>query len=565
MNMIVEAKKIFMFEHPKNRIIKYRFLKLLVLCCCFFMIIPSYSQNNVRGIVTNQDNKMLDYFTATLRNPVDSTLLVGGSFVDGFFELDLQKSRKCLLTVSFTGYQEYSRLIDFTREDSIQLDTIKLKPVRIEEVVVKGKRPVYKEKDGRYIMNVQSTSLSKLGTGYDVLQRAPGVLVNHNKNIRVFGRGKPTIFINGREIQSKNKLETLSSEKIKQVEVIRNPSAQYGANVTAVIKIKTRKTGRDLLNLEIKNKSRLSKRYSNISGIRINNRAGKFRNYLSYQFEESNSEDSVNSYLNNYRADYIQTMESTGSNNTTDHTLFLGSKYNPDSTTTFSLQYHLDHYQYDWMGNQRVTLQKSDVTKRFINQEGKDKQIDHHLTSFFKRTFREDRSLFVIFDYSDISEESISYIDERPVYAETFTESIVESESDGQVITLKSNYKTQLFDWVNTQLGIKLSQIKTSGVSVNKIGTRDKYLYEPYDIIDKIGASFVTLEKKYNKMTISSGVRLEYTKSNVHSNQQEVIDSCYFHLFPSAKFNYDLSDNLNLSLHYARNIDRPSFSELNPH
>lgn len=62
------------------------------------------------------------------------------------------------------------------------------------------------------------------------------MLTGSNGNFSVFGRGDAIIYINGRLVRNSNEVGQLASSDIKEVQVINNPGAQYGADVNAVIK-----------------------------------------------------------------------------------------------------------------------------------------------------------------------------------------------------------------------------------------------------------------------------------------------------------------------------------------
>lgn len=57
---------------------------------------------------------------------------------------------------------------------------------------------------------------------------------------QLLGKGAPLIYINGRRMRDSSELEMLTSEELRTVEIITNPSSKYGSDVTSVILIKTR-------------------------------------------------------------------------------------------------------------------------------------------------------------------------------------------------------------------------------------------------------------------------------------------------------------------------------------
>lgn len=91
------------------------------------------------------------------------------------------------------------------------------------------------------VTEVTGTALEKAGTAEQMLDKIPNV-TSKDGEINVFGRGTPEIYVNGRKLLDNSELDRLSAENIKSVEVVNNPGARYGAEVTSVIRIITMKT-----------------------------------------------------------------------------------------------------------------------------------------------------------------------------------------------------------------------------------------------------------------------------------------------------------------------------------
>ncbi|MDO4496626.1 MAG: outer membrane beta-barrel family protein [Bacteroidales bacterium] len=88
------------------------------------------------------------------------------------------------------------------------------------------------------VTRIVGSPLSNAGTAADALARVPG-LFRRNGEIEVIGKGAPIYYINGRKVTDLTELQRLSSQEIKEVEVINTPGAQYDAQVNAVVRIKT--------------------------------------------------------------------------------------------------------------------------------------------------------------------------------------------------------------------------------------------------------------------------------------------------------------------------------------
>ena len=120
----------------------------------------------------------------------------------------------------------------------------------LQEVVVKGNLPNTRLKGNAMITRIQGTPLSDAGTLGEMLVKVPG-MTGTEETPEVLGKGAPHIYINGRLMRDNSELKRLRSEKIRDVEVINNPGAQYDATVRAVVRIRTVRQQGDGLSLDL--------------------------------------------------------------------------------------------------------------------------------------------------------------------------------------------------------------------------------------------------------------------------------------------------------------------------
>jgi len=123
------------------------------------------------------------------------------------------------------------------------------KLMALQEVVIKGGLPNTRLKAGAMITRIEGTPLAQSGTLGEMLVKVPG-MTGTDEAPEVLGKGSPLIYINGRKMRDASELKRLHSEDIRDVEVINNPSAQYDAQVRAVVRIRTRKQQGDGLSLD---------------------------------------------------------------------------------------------------------------------------------------------------------------------------------------------------------------------------------------------------------------------------------------------------------------------------
>lgn len=109
----------------------------------------------------------------------------------------------------------------------------------LDEVVVTAQRKYTKPTARGLKVSMSGNPLSKIGSATDAIMQMP-LIDGSAGSISVLGKGAPVIYINGRKMMSSFELSTLKSSDLASVEIITNPSAEYGSDVSAVILIKTK-------------------------------------------------------------------------------------------------------------------------------------------------------------------------------------------------------------------------------------------------------------------------------------------------------------------------------------
>lgn len=191
---------------------------------------------NVSGIIVDEQGMPIGFTNIVALTLPDSAFVAGAiSQEDGIFSFNVEEKGQ-LLRFTSIGYDTYYAL---RKSD---MGTINLQPSTemLSEVVVKGTLPKTRMKGDAMVTGVAGTVLEKAGSMEQLLDRIPNV-TSYGGAIEVFGRGTPEIYINGRKMTDAMELERLSSDNIKNVEVITNPGARYSASVKSVIRITTKR------------------------------------------------------------------------------------------------------------------------------------------------------------------------------------------------------------------------------------------------------------------------------------------------------------------------------------
>lgn len=210
--------------------------RTLITFLCFSAITPMMAQD-IKGKIVDEKGEPLAFANVVLLNRQDSAFVKGVvSGEDGHFAID-SPCNNGIIKVSSVGYKTVWK--DCVGENAGVIKML-VDSKMLGEVVVKSSLPKTLLKNGGMTTIVVGSVLEKAGTIEHLLDRIPNVSAQ-NGNIKVFGRGEPIIYINGRQMRDRSELDRLSSDNIKSVEVISNPGARYAASTKAVIRITTKK------------------------------------------------------------------------------------------------------------------------------------------------------------------------------------------------------------------------------------------------------------------------------------------------------------------------------------
>ena len=180
-------------------------MRSLILSTVFIFIILSAKAQNINGNIINQKQQAIAGATVSLLLAKDSSLLQTAiSNSTGDFNFIYVDSVPLLVSVSHIGYTE--QIVKIQQQKNIII-TIAQNPVSLAQVVVIAKKPMIEVKLDKVVFNVEN-SINAIGnTGFDLLRKSPGVVIDNNDNISLSGNavaiyidGKPTP-LSGKELE----------------------------------------------------------------------------------------------------------------------------------------------------------------------------------------------------------------------------------------------------------------------------------------------------------------------------------------------------------------------------
>ena len=273
----------------------------------FSFTIVSYSQGDgmIAGSVKDADENPVGYASVVLYTAADS-IIVKMELTDdnGNFEFINIPDSKYWIEVSYVGLPNY-KTESFDLKGNVDLPPIQMQPPtnELEEVTVTAQRPLLEVKPDKMVFNVENSVNAVGSDAFELLRKAPGVVVDNNDNINLLGKSGVLIYIDGKQSPLQGDqlvayLKSMQATEIDNIEIITNPSAKYDAEGSAgIINIRLKKDKGLGANANI-NLGFSQGEYAQYNGsITSNYKAKKYNVYGNYGYNNGES----GNYMDLYR------------------------------------------------------------------------------------------------------------------------------------------------------------------------------------------------------------------------------------------------------------------------
>ncbi len=464
-------------------------------------------------------------------------------------------------------------------------------------VTVTAQKPFVETKIDRTVVNVDESPTSVGATALDILEKSPGIMVNHDGLISLRGKEGVIVMMDGKQTflspaDLTNLLRNTPASALDQIEIMTNPSSKFdAAGNSGIINIKTKK-GRaagfngsvmigattSIYNLDGKTLF-IPKSQNSINFNYRKNKINFFGNYNPNFFRGRNTMHFDTRFLNNDK-------ELTGYGTTDtrfifrgdNHTLKLGLDVFANKKNVFGVVVS----GFTFLGRPKPT-----TVADLFSATG---QLENRLVSFTENQFRfknftgnanwkhnfdsVGKELTMDFDYVKYSSETdmvltTNYYDGNlQSTGRTFLKGNLPSEID--IYSFKTDFVMPVKDG-RFEAGVKISYVNNDNL-VDYERSFDEQTWERDNIRsnhfiykENINAGYVTYNKKIKKWTVQGGLRVENTIGEGHqiiSNTKFRRDTTNF--FPTAFVSYALSDKNTFTVNYGRRITRPNYQDLNP-
>lgn len=543
-----------------NTLMKKNLFTLILSSISLF----SFTQNQyISGtIVDSGTQEAMPFCKLTLKqDTVVSAFAV--SDMNGYFELPATYGNYDL-SIKFIGYTTDSMAIE-VRNKNIFLGNINLEQnsSTLNTVEVKGSiRDVNIDKNEYIITDEMRAGTSK---AIDLLDKVEGVSYNkYNKTIKVDNEQNVLLLVNGLQ-KSESFIKNINPKQIAKVEVIRDPSGQYGLEgYTSVINIKLKKNyvGQELMvstETIFDPKTKITENLVPISGLGLDyNFTRKSLNIYS-QFWANNSNLNLKQKLvKTYNTGYKTTQfDENDADNLTIQEFSTGGVFgadyqiNPKHLISIEGGYNLSPNSI--LNERSIIKNELDSTLLFTQNLHSQRHTctkSYNASAFYIGTFTKDKELRVTYKNNGSFSNTNSELRVDNLLFEN------QVESDNYMNSLNLNWSHTLTKKVSYQLGAG-SNLGNKTIENIKSVSNILSQFEQSEFRNNV-FGYATW-KISSKLSLKGGLAVENSiTTSTEQNQNFWIYRPHFDLL------YKPSKKINFRLKYRVNSDYPTLDQLNP-
>ncbi len=550
----------------------------------FFIAHTVVAQVQLTGTLIDQEAQQPIEFAEVVLTTNDGKNPIGTiTDATGAFTIAVETGVQYTLQVFYVGEELHQQAVTIAADTD--LGTIQVqKAQQLDEVIIAAKKKLIERKIDRLVFNVESSTKASEGDALEVLKVTPGVRVQ-NDNITMIGKSNMRVMINNKMVQLSeedlaNFLRSVSSEDIKNIEVITTPPAKYeAAGNSGLINITLKQAKQDSWNAQLKSYFRQRRFASGSVGGSFNFNKNGFSVASSVNYRDGDYYQEQDDYA--FFPDGVWHTASPFKANVSGLNARIDLAYTITPSWSMGAQYLYNSTNYA-VTDAPITTVRDNNTNAVLRSLESDGTMDlspeiHSLN--YNNEIKLDtlgRNIVINLDYFTYNNPDTKTYDGNSVIntppLEQFYRGINTNEQD------VTNYSGKIdvdypTTWAKFSFGGKLS----TSTSLNDIVFFNSGLVDSpvtalplasndFEYNEDIQAAYVSMNKKIGeKWEAQLGLRFEATQTNSASDNLNLdFDNDYEQLFPTAYLSYQATDNATLALNYSKRIKRPSFFELNP-
>lgn len=568
-----------------------------MLCFPVLMVSIASGQQDrgkITVVIVNAQQAALENATVELLKSKDSTLVKAGvTDAIGVAEFEQAPWNTYLVRVTMVNYvTAYSAPFTLSVESpALRVPAIVLQAraaTNMREVTVTARKPFIQKLTDRIVVNVDNSVINAGSSAFEVLERAPGVLIDGNDNISLRGRQGVIIMIDGKITPMAgadlvNFLRGLPSNSIERIDIITNPSAKYDAAGNSGI-----------IDIRMKRDLRLGANGTFTAGLgqgvypkanigsTFNYRNKKVNLFGNYNYAYRLGMNHL--FL---KRDFYENGHFTGAYDQDNfikfpiknHTARFGADFYPNKKTIWGFVVNGSITGINQANrNQSVVIDDAKQPESKFTTNAREKRRFKNFVSNinFKHTFNSTgKEITADADYGVFNSLNLSNfntgfysLNNSPIKDEYK----LNGDQGGKIslFTVKADYTHPLKNGAKIEAGFKTSFVETDNDVVfydvsNGAPEYDSSKSNHFIYKENNHALYVNFSKEFKKWSLMAGLRAEQT--NIEGDQLAAnldFDSSYLQIFPSIFLNYKVGAEKTIGVSISRRIDRPNYSQLNP-
>lgn len=566
----------------KNRVKNKSKYFILILFLLFTYI--GNAQISLSGKVITSENKPLELAEVVLLTKDSVAIKSELTDGNGYFNLKANPG-KYKIQIRQIGKSLFYKEIEAVRNTDLGDIIVVLNENVLKEITVVARKKLIERKVDRLVFNVENSISAAGGDALDALKITPSIRVQNDK-ISLIGKSSLAVMIDDKLIQLSgddliNFLKTISSDNIKNIEVITTPPAKYSAEGNSgLININLKKAKANSWNTSI-NSAYKQNTYStgNIGGT-LNYQKNKISLVVNSNYLNGAMKGIENRKI--FFPTQLWESENTGKYYSNLFSNRLGIEYQLTKKLNTGVQFigSFSKPNIDDLNNTYLTDKNTDKNIARIQTFGNSlrerisNSINWHTNLLLDTS---GKNLSLDFDY-------LNYKSDNNRYFTSITTNSIQPEIPNSYISANNltvqkieNYSAQInvaypMKWARFNYGSKLSYSitnnnidyfdTTTGITIFDPTKSNLFLYK-----EKTQAFYFSANKKLlkNKLEIQIGLRSENTQTEGNSiTLNQTTKNNINKIFPTTYLSYNPNENNSISINYSKRITRPNFNSLNP-
>jgi iron complex outermembrane receptor protein len=572
-------------------------MKILCLNVLSFLLLQN-AFGQISGKLVAADGKPLMFANVSLLKAADTEIVKNTQTnADGIYRIENAPAGSYKLRLSSIGYQTWdSPVFEIgVRSANKHLGTTVMQETtrQLGEVVIRASKPLYQQRPDGMVVNVESSLLTKGSTALQVLERSPGVVIDHrNNSINLNGKGGVMVMMDGKLMrmpmdQVVNMLSGMSAANIEKIELLSTPPAGYDAEGSAgIINIVTKKNKKQGSNGSFSATGGYGWGEKGMASLNLarNTKNVNLYGFYTFSHDRTYTDLFITSSQNMpfLGGDVAVIFDSHTKRVQNDHNANIGADIKLDAKTILSsnLTYNgssadyttTNHAGYNILPDSLLTYNGLNTSQNRWNNVVGSVSIDRQINTGDKISFDAD---YIYYHNDNPSQVQTTFVNKHGDAAVT-NDSLNSPQQRGFATTAikvgvaKVDYTKQLNPKLKLETGIKdtyTTSSSSSGLESLQGNTWVKRTESANEIYMKegIGAAYASFNAQISpSINLTVGARYEYSYTDMDDSNtgKSLVKRKLGVLFPSILFSKKLNENAELQLSYTKRISRPTYNDL---